>query len=433
MPILQKKFWSQSLPIAQSDSGEDSVFKIKVGHSDMILKLEDYDRDTDFALNELVIGSVLNKLKEEIPTFAYIFGGFSSSAPRKVNSNTSLCECSDPRAAVNYTLQEYIQGRPLDSYFREKVPEISLIDLWRIIRIVHFSLLLANKRYKFVHRDLHRKNILIEDLGQEYIINIDGIETISSYLPIIIDYARSAIMIDGVFYGTKPATMSADEVVNEEWQIERLLGAMESYDKGENVIISDIFGLQGEPEILFDKFNEKYYNPIKRKYPTLYPDTTEVLGHNIASYEKIPKNCSSILIEKKNILLKRREISRLVREYELDKPLDEDFFRILANNIDAYTTENDSIIFDILSQQKTLDHRLYAWYIKRKVIKDREKEERHQEIIRETREEVRKMLKEKNIPEKELLETKGLGFLSETIELMEKEGEIKVEKCFVLV
>jgi hypothetical protein len=372
-------------------------------------------------------------LKEEIPTFAYIFGGFSSSAPRKVNSNTSLCECSDPRAAVNYTLQEYIQGRPLDSYFREKVPEISLIDLWRIIRIVHFSLLLANKRYKFVHRDLHRKNILIEDLGQEYIINIDGIETISSYLPIIIDYARSAIMIDGVFYGTKPATMSADEVVNEEWQIERLLGAMESYDKGENVIISDIFGLQGEPEILFDKFNEKYYNPIKRKYPTLYPDTTEVLGHNIASYEKIPKNCSSILIEKKNILLKRREISRLVREYELDKPLDEDFFRILANNIDAYTTENDSIIFDILSQQKTLDHRLYAWYIKRKVIKDREKEERHQEIIRETREEVRKMLKEKNIPEKELLETKGLGFLSETIELMEKEGEIKVEKCFVLV
>jgi hypothetical protein len=139
------------------------------------------------------------------------------------------------------------------------------------------------------------------------------------------------------------------------------------------------------------------------------------------------------LIEKKNILLKRREISRLVREYELDKPLDEDFFRILANNIDAYTTENDSIIFDILSQQKTLDHRLYAWYIKRKVIKDREKEERHQEIIRETREEVRKMLKEKNIPEKELLETKGLGFLSETIELMEKEGEIKVEKCFVLV
>lgn len=156
-------------------------------------------------LHEMFVGLQLNKLRSEIPNFAYVFGGFKC-APPIVDKKTKEVElwCSNTENVVNYVIYENI------------VPSVSMDDFSKKCSFDQFcnrlfqlcySIDLANKKLDFTHYDLHAGNVLnrttnykqfyipyLTEKGvREYLLT-DGIAT-------IIDYGISHITYDGVGYG----------------------------------------------------------------------------------------------------------------------------------------------------------------------------------------------------------------------------------------
>lgn len=144
-------------------------------------------------VNEAFVGIYcLNKLLRDIPNFKYTFG---------------LKERDG-----EYTLAtEHIKG----VVFSEYIKTCSVTDFVAVLKILCLTLSVAQERCGFVHNDLTCWNIIIQTLpAPQHIVYSfkDQVFTVdTAILPIIIDYDRSHVIYDGMFYGSTFKTSTVQD------------------------------------------------------------------------------------------------------------------------------------------------------------------------------------------------------------------------------
>lgn len=145
-------------------------------------------------VHELAIGSVLNKLRVEVPVFMYTYAGFYCSS----DENGEICKDISDKKITCLNLYEIIDGVPLyKSTVSTKNDAVKVI--WQII----WGLYCAQKHFKFVHFDLHADNILVSKHSTNVVcshtFNSETIKFSTAYIPRIIDYGRSSLVSNNVF------------------------------------------------------------------------------------------------------------------------------------------------------------------------------------------------------------------------------------------
>ena len=164
--------------------------------------LKDYNM-----VHELVIGFILNTIRNLTPNFMYVWAGFSCNAPKnlgplplidttdsvkKKHNFDTLCDSNASNNLEPIVLSEIVEVYKTFAGFFDEFSDtdakISLIVLFQIFA----SLSIAQDKFRFVHGDLHANNVLVKKLDAPVTItyNLGGvnysIET--QFIPVIIDY-----------------------------------------------------------------------------------------------------------------------------------------------------------------------------------------------------------------------------------------------------
>ena len=151
----------------------------------------------DSLLHELIVGLYgTNKLREYIPNFAYIFGGFKCSPPLidpKTKKVVTWCLHNDN--PVNYVIYENIAPSISMAKYLETCSGVQFVNTY--LQIL-YALRLALKLIDYTHYDLHYENVLMRIISdKDFQIPYEtenGIEYITTrVIPTIIDYGFSHI------------------------------------------------------------------------------------------------------------------------------------------------------------------------------------------------------------------------------------------------
>lgn len=183
-----------------ADSAEGLALLSNVGNaSNAIIMKVPKDPSNKGLVHELFVGTrSLNQLRQYIPNFAYVFGGFTCHRPwldinNKVNS---LCT-GDGADMAQYVLYENIQ--PSIS-LRDYIAKCRLPEFLNVYLQVIMALDLAYRQYGFTHYDLHYENVLIRNDGTGGVIEHrteDGkrhfINTAGVGVATLIDYGMARV------------------------------------------------------------------------------------------------------------------------------------------------------------------------------------------------------------------------------------------------
>jgi hypothetical protein len=177
-------------------------------------------------LHELLVGLVLNFLRPYTPNFMYVWGGFSCSSPtqgaprpgarpgssvRYAHNFDTLCVNNTPDNMDVLMLNENVANA--SSFFdtfqgaagaaAARVAGAAVADLVRWVDIlailfqIIISLAIAQNFCKFVHGDLHARNVLVKRLPAEvvlqYTLNGNNYQLTTRYIAVIIDYGFSRV------------------------------------------------------------------------------------------------------------------------------------------------------------------------------------------------------------------------------------------------
>jgi len=154
--------------------------------------------------HEAIIGMLaLNKLRDIIPNFMFIYGLFYCSQPLKIPNNISNTNNSYKICPINglkyghLVMENIFNSKPLDQILNSLTTQEFLNIYLQIINALN----LAHKEYDFTHFDLHSGNVLIQELSEPISIPLytDSQEIIyitTNKLARIIDYGTSHININ---------------------------------------------------------------------------------------------------------------------------------------------------------------------------------------------------------------------------------------------
>lgn len=158
----------------------------------------------DLLIHELVVGLYgTNKLREFIPNFSYIYGGFKCSPPIIDPETKKIASwCLDNENTVNYVLYENVA--PAISVY-DYVDNCSASEFLNVYMQVLYSLRLAHKMIDYTHYDLHGENVLVrtpKNTTGQFQIDYDtekGKEYITSdVVSTFIDYGSSHIKTEDI-------------------------------------------------------------------------------------------------------------------------------------------------------------------------------------------------------------------------------------------
>jgi thiamine kinase-like enzyme len=122
----------------------------------------------------------------------FVYGAFFCSPFE--DSIEDLCSIDFNKAALTtIMISEYIPGKELKEYANSD-------DLDNILEQIFLTLKIAYKKYSFCHNDLHSGNIIIRELQELTIVNYNGIKIETKFIPQIIDYGKSLLMIKNGSY-----------------------------------------------------------------------------------------------------------------------------------------------------------------------------------------------------------------------------------------
>lgn len=252
----------------ESITKDKRVFIILLHDVPMLLKLEEISRPTDRTLHEIFIGYHLNSYKIDCPCIAYMFGGFGCGLP------IQDLPCAVTYPTGNYTLYEYIDG----AMMAKIVLQINKSEAWQLMRMVIATIKYLNTKIGFVHQDLHLGNIVVRDLGIMYQVPIDGKLYNSRYLPVIIDYARSKIIVDHVVYSPVDSQLGLPS--NLYYDLGLLLWSWNSYMKDIPLMTTGILqATKLNPDIIDLTIStlDDMYPPLGGNNVRLTPDTSPVI------------------------------------------------------------------------------------------------------------------------------------------------------------
>lgn len=164
------------------------------------------DPADDSLVHELVVGLYgTNKLRQYIPNFAYVYGGFKCSPPLiDPNTKNVVTWCLHNTNSVNYVIYENIApSMPVSEYLKMCNGQ----DFLNVFMQILYSLRLGLRLIDYTHYDLHYENVLIRDprMGGTFQIKYEterGVEYIrTQIISTLIDYGHSHIKIGENHYG----------------------------------------------------------------------------------------------------------------------------------------------------------------------------------------------------------------------------------------
>lgn len=125
-----------------------------------VIKSSIYEDDKfDESRHEVLIGLELNKLRNKVPNFAYVYGGFNCGLPMIINDKAqNWCSANNN---VGYIVYEYIKST---IRFQDYISNCSTEQFIEKYLQILLSLNLAYKETDFTHYDLHTDNVLLRDI-----------------------------------------------------------------------------------------------------------------------------------------------------------------------------------------------------------------------------------------------------------------------------
>ena len=196
-----RKYITDSKILASGTFGLALTSSFKDAANSLVIKVALDPKNLDVE-HEIFVGLALNNLREWIPNFAYVYGGFRCGQPIQA-PNVRLCNAIDKQTYAIY--ENITNSATLDDFLAKG--NYTFEDVFSIYLQILYALDLAHKMYDFTHFDLHSKNILIRDWDNQdkYIpypnddgsfdyIRTKGVAT-------IIDYGQSHVKINDINYG----------------------------------------------------------------------------------------------------------------------------------------------------------------------------------------------------------------------------------------
>jgi len=170
---------------------------------DVILKYS--INSDDNLIHEIFVGLFgTNKLREYIPNFSFVYGGFPCSEPIIYNDKVlTFCNTnySSGSVAQYYALYENVTpSRTLHEVQNNLTPHEFLNIFFQLCLAEEF----AYEQINFTHFDLHTGNLLIRELDEEillrYSLDKHTYYVRTKYIVTFIDYGYSSISYRGVQY-----------------------------------------------------------------------------------------------------------------------------------------------------------------------------------------------------------------------------------------
>ena len=164
----------------------------------VVIKLTNGDSNNNYKeqiIHEAAIGVALNSLSNLTPNFMYFYGLLPCDLQINGDDIKQSNICNDIEYP-GYPVFEYIEGTTFEDAIDGKGKiKLNRLDIVNILCQVLLSLAIASDEIKFTHYDLHHRNIMVVDLGQEkdILYQFDGstFKWKTRYLAKIIDYGRS--------------------------------------------------------------------------------------------------------------------------------------------------------------------------------------------------------------------------------------------------
>ena len=175
-------------------------------------------------LHEIIVGFQLNKIANKTPNFMYTYGGFSCSVPLSTNPQPSgqtsgensysfdnLCDMSYSKNLSLVMINQLCNQPQSFIDFIKNDRSFVDTDIYQLWCQVVCALAIAYNEFKFIHGDLHGKNVMVtklptpqdityviqdKDLKVKYTIVLKQCK----YIARIIDYGHSVMYINGKRY-----------------------------------------------------------------------------------------------------------------------------------------------------------------------------------------------------------------------------------------
>jgi hypothetical protein len=167
-------------------------------------------------INESIVGLfALNNLREEFPTFQYIYTSLID-IPSIVNFKSKVLfghEKNEDGNNKNFgrithynlvetlintkTLSDFLDELYLSfAVYRESTPDLeTAVTINSIIAQVFLAIAIAHERYDFSHNDLSMTNIMVDTLDEERTIRFGNIFLKTKYVARIINFTKSHVII----------------------------------------------------------------------------------------------------------------------------------------------------------------------------------------------------------------------------------------------
>jgi len=146
---------------AESVEGVALLAKFGQLNDTLILKAPKDPRN-DNLFHEYFVGvSTTNKLRKDLPNFAYILAAFKCGGPA-INQDKSVerwCSRSSPGEFVNYVVYEKIPGKDLGT----EVATCTPVEYFSWIMQACIAIQTGADMYGFTHYDLHDQNVLLRN------------------------------------------------------------------------------------------------------------------------------------------------------------------------------------------------------------------------------------------------------------------------------
>jgi hypothetical protein len=163
-------------------------------------------------LHEVVCGLIVgNEMRKLIPTFVWTYGVTKCTSPIISKDGTEILTACNEDVKFPYSIPEEDNDNEYISVIIEKLEGLSLYEyikqrklsdaqLVSILLIVFSSISEANKRFGFVHNDLHDENIIMRPLTKYSCVKLPQLDiyvnTFDS-IPIIFDFGFSTFELNG--------------------------------------------------------------------------------------------------------------------------------------------------------------------------------------------------------------------------------------------
>lgn len=185
----------------ENPSAEAEVFVADFGEAEGFFVIKTAKNSSnDFLIHELLVGLYgTNKLRNFVPNFAYVYGGFKCSPPIIDEATDQVLSfCDDNTNKINYVIYENIfPSVTLDEYIKTCSGE----DFLKVYLQIFYALKKALELIDFTHYDLHTNNVLIRQFSEDFQIpyeTVSGSQKINyiktNVIATIIDYGFSHIL-----------------------------------------------------------------------------------------------------------------------------------------------------------------------------------------------------------------------------------------------